>query len=329
MSLAITVDRSTRPGVSRRRHAGVHELREAHARAESRQIIDARSRAACGPSTRRTRTTTEHRKRILGAALRDAKAGEVFVATKVGMAGYLEGKPEGLGRATVLAACEQSLARLGMDRVDLYYLHKPDRDTPFAETLDALAELHRAGRIRALRRPRTTPPGRSWRCSPRATRAACRAPWRRSAVQRRHPADRDSSTWSSARRTACTSRSTTRWRVGCSPARWRRAPRRRQVRAFDAKRDVRGRYLTDRMRAFSSVPGDRRARGPPARRRRARLGRRAARRRLDPSWARARSPTSTPRSTRSSAAVGEAVGGDRRIAARLRRDGRALRRAEF
>jgi aryl-alcohol dehydrogenase-like predicted oxidoreductase len=85
--------------------------------------------------------------RILGAALRGAAAGEVFVATKVGLDGMYEGKPEGLARGTVLAACDKSLARLGMDSVALYYLHKPDRDTPFVETLDALAELMRSGRI--------------------------------------------------------------------------------------------------------------------------------------------------------------------------------------
>jgi aryl-alcohol dehydrogenase-like predicted oxidoreductase len=85
--------------------------------------------------------------RILGATLRGAAPGEVFVATKVGMEGVKEGKPEGLGKATVLASCERSLQRLGMERVALYYLHRPDRSTPFAETLDALAELLRAGRI--------------------------------------------------------------------------------------------------------------------------------------------------------------------------------------
>jgi aryl-alcohol dehydrogenase-like predicted oxidoreductase len=115
--------------------------------AESRQIID----RALARGVRTFDTANSYNdgasERILGAALRGAKAGEVFVATKVGMGGYLEGNPEGLGRATVLAACEQSLARLGMDHVDLYYLHKPDRETPFAETLEALAELHRAGRI--------------------------------------------------------------------------------------------------------------------------------------------------------------------------------------
>jgi aryl-alcohol dehydrogenase-like predicted oxidoreductase len=85
--------------------------------------------------------------RILGEALRGATPGEVFVATKVGMDGWTRGKAEGLGRRTVLEACEKSLARLGMERVALYYLHKPDRATPFAETLDALTELHAAGRF--------------------------------------------------------------------------------------------------------------------------------------------------------------------------------------
>ena len=85
--------------------------------------------------------------RILGAALRGAAADEVCVATKVGMDGMSEGKPEGLGRDTVLAACDRSLARLGMQSVALYYLHKPDRETPFGETLDALAELLGSGRI--------------------------------------------------------------------------------------------------------------------------------------------------------------------------------------
>ena len=85
--------------------------------------------------------------RILGEALRDAPAAEIFVATKVGADGAATGKPEGLARDTVLAACAKSLARLGMDSVALYYLHRPDRETPFAETLDALAELHHAGRI--------------------------------------------------------------------------------------------------------------------------------------------------------------------------------------
>src|SRR5689334_11027631 len=63
--------------------------------------------------------------RILGEALRGAAGGEVYVATKVG-ASMRDGKPEGLARETVRRECEKSLARLGMDRVALYYLHRPD-----------------------------------------------------------------------------------------------------------------------------------------------------------------------------------------------------------
>jgi aryl-alcohol dehydrogenase-like predicted oxidoreductase len=115
--------------------------------AESRRIIE----RALARGVRTFDTANAYNagasERILGAALRGAPADEVFVATKVGMDGMAEGKPEGLGKGTVLAACEKSLERLGMESVALYYLHKPDRLTPFAETLDALAELLRAGRI--------------------------------------------------------------------------------------------------------------------------------------------------------------------------------------
>lgn len=115
--------------------------------AEARRIID----RALARGVRTFDTANAYNdgdsERILGAALRGAAPGEVFVATKVGMDGWTRGKAEGLGRATVLAACERSLARLGVERVALYYLHRPDRDTPFAETLDALAELHAAGRF--------------------------------------------------------------------------------------------------------------------------------------------------------------------------------------
>jgi aryl-alcohol dehydrogenase-like predicted oxidoreductase len=115
--------------------------------AESRKIIDrALARGVRTFDTANSYNGGESEK-ILGAALRGASAGEVFVATKVGMAGYAEGKPEGLAKDTVLKACDDSLARLGMDRVAVYYLHTPDRKTPFSETLDALAELLRAGRI--------------------------------------------------------------------------------------------------------------------------------------------------------------------------------------
>jgi aryl-alcohol dehydrogenase-like predicted oxidoreductase len=83
--------------------------------------------------------------RIVGEALR-AHPG-VLVATKVGF-GRTAGRPEGLAGARILAACDESLARLGVDAIDLYYLHVPDYETPVEESLAALAELLAAGKIR-------------------------------------------------------------------------------------------------------------------------------------------------------------------------------------
>ena len=77
--------------------------------------------------------------RIVGRAVAKERD-KVVLATKVGF-GRIAGKPEGLSRARILAACDESLARLATDHIDLYYLHVPDRQTPLAESLDALAEL--------------------------------------------------------------------------------------------------------------------------------------------------------------------------------------------
>jgi len=83
--------------------------------------------------------------RFLGELL-DGRRESVVLATKFGWA------PErGFGDpARVRAAIEGSLERLRTDHVDLYYLHKPDPDTPIGETLQALDELVREGRVRAL-----------------------------------------------------------------------------------------------------------------------------------------------------------------------------------
>jgi aryl-alcohol dehydrogenase-like predicted oxidoreductase len=81
----------------------------------------------------------------LGAAL-GARRDEVVVATKFG-APY-EGHEGGGSAAYVRAAVEDSLTRLGTDRIDLYQLHVPDRDTPIAETIGVLGELVAEGKIR-------------------------------------------------------------------------------------------------------------------------------------------------------------------------------------
>lgn len=86
--------------------------------------------------------------RIVGKALR-GRRDRVLVATKVGLA-RVDGKPEGLSRARILAAVDESLARLGTDVIDVYYLHAPDRTTPIEETMAAMADLLRAGKIRAV-----------------------------------------------------------------------------------------------------------------------------------------------------------------------------------
>lgn len=85
--------------------------------------------------------------RILGKAL-GADRARVGVATKVGF-GRTAGKPEGLSAPVVKGALEESLGRLGMDFVDVYYLHVPDPRTPIEETLQAMASVLERGHAKA------------------------------------------------------------------------------------------------------------------------------------------------------------------------------------
>lgn len=83
--------------------------------------------------------------RFLGELL-DGRRDRVVVATKFGW-----GTEPGRGaRENVLRSIDGSLERLRTDYVDLYYLHRPDPATPLAETLGALGELVRAGKVRAI-----------------------------------------------------------------------------------------------------------------------------------------------------------------------------------
>ena len=79
---------------------------------------------------------------------------DVFVATKFGIvvAGDRPGSNEGVdGRPEyVRAQCEASLQRLGLDHIDLYYQHRIDPATPIEETVGAMAELVREGKVRWL-----------------------------------------------------------------------------------------------------------------------------------------------------------------------------------
>jgi aryl-alcohol dehydrogenase-like predicted oxidoreductase len=76
-------------------------------------------------------------------AARENRDGLV-IATKVGMSPDLPG----LSRETINEAVERSLARLGVEQIDLYYAHKDDPETPLAETLGAFQALIDAGKIR-------------------------------------------------------------------------------------------------------------------------------------------------------------------------------------
>jgi aryl-alcohol dehydrogenase-like predicted oxidoreductase len=81
----------------------------------------------------------------LGAAL-GARRDEIVLATKFG--NPYEGHQGGASPAYIRTALEDSLTRLGTDRVDLYQQHVPDPETPIAETVGALAELVAEGKIR-------------------------------------------------------------------------------------------------------------------------------------------------------------------------------------
>ncbi|ATE55136.1 aldo/keto reductase [Actinosynnema pretiosum] len=88
---------------------------------------------------------------ILGRALRDfASREEVVVATKVH--GRMRPGPNGggLSRKAILTEIDASLTRLGTDHVDLYQIHRLDRSVPLEETLEALHDLVRAGKVRYL-----------------------------------------------------------------------------------------------------------------------------------------------------------------------------------
>jgi aryl-alcohol dehydrogenase-like predicted oxidoreductase len=89
--------------------------------------------------------------RILGAAIQDFTARhEVVIASKVGLpVGDTPGQ-RGLSRRHIMSQVDESLRRLRTDYIDLYQLHRWDYTTPIEETLDALASLVQAGKVRHL-----------------------------------------------------------------------------------------------------------------------------------------------------------------------------------
>src|ERR1035438_4733296 len=89
---------------------------------------------------------------LVGRAIR-GKRDQFVIATKFGIvrdpaspaSRGVSGRPE-----YIRASCDDSLRRLGIDTIDLYYQHRVDRDTPIEDTIGAMSDLVRAGKVRYL-----------------------------------------------------------------------------------------------------------------------------------------------------------------------------------
>ncbi len=84
---------------------------------------------------------------LVGRGLRGRRE-QVVLATKGYAAMADHANRRGLSARNLIAACEDSLRRLGTDWIDLYYLHVPDPGTPIDESLRALEDLVRSGKVR-------------------------------------------------------------------------------------------------------------------------------------------------------------------------------------
>jgi aryl-alcohol dehydrogenase-like predicted oxidoreductase len=86
--------------------------------------------------------------RFVGACIA-GRRDRFFIATKCGMTRGPDGKPAIDGRPEVIRrSCDESLERLGTDHIDLFYLHRVDRAVPIEDSMQAMAGLVRAGKVR-------------------------------------------------------------------------------------------------------------------------------------------------------------------------------------
>ena len=87
-----------------------------------------------------------HNEELIGRVLVNKSVREkVVLATKCGFVGGLE-KVDG-SAAHIKKACDASLQRLGVESIDLYYLHRADKNVPIEESVGAFADLVKAGKI--------------------------------------------------------------------------------------------------------------------------------------------------------------------------------------
>jgi len=119
--------------------------------AESFRIIDAALDAGVNFIDTANVYNAGESERVVGRALaRDGKRDRVVLATKVH--GEMGAGPNDRGnsRFHIIRACDDSLRRLGTDHIDLYQMHRPALDIPQDETLRALDDLVRAGKVRYI-----------------------------------------------------------------------------------------------------------------------------------------------------------------------------------
>ena len=88
--------------------------------------------------------------KMLGVALKSHDRDELVIATKCWFPQSKAPTARGLSRKHIVESCEKSLRRLGIDHIDLYQFHGPDPATPIEESLRAMDDLIRAGKVRYI-----------------------------------------------------------------------------------------------------------------------------------------------------------------------------------
>ena len=119
---------------------------------------------------------------VTGRALRQyARRDEIVIATKVNFAMGPGPNMGGLSRKHILQACDGSLARLGVEAIDLYQIHRFDPAVPIDETLEALNDLVRRGKVRYI----GASSGSAWRMA-KALSSSERRGWARFISMQNH-----------------------------------------------------------------------------------------------------------------------------------------------
>ncbi len=90
---------------------------------------------------------------IVGRAIKGGYRNKIYISTKFGIGDGMDKAgviPRDASRSACFKECEDSLKRLQVDHIDFYFVHWPDANTPIAETMDAMLELKKQGKIRFI-----------------------------------------------------------------------------------------------------------------------------------------------------------------------------------